>query len=92
MEWTFGLNARYYYKVVYDPTHEKKMIGFILPNSKIEKNIAEYVVPIDEIEKKQHLIFLVHYPIVLKTIWKQDFLNGNILLPLIKIINPINEI
>lgn len=41
----------YYYKVVYDPTGEKKMIALILPNEKGTKPLPSYVVSVDKVEQ-----------------------------------------
>ncbi len=40
----------YYYKVIYDSTDEPKMIGLVLPNTKGEKSLDDYVVSVDYIE------------------------------------------
>jgi len=40
----------YYYKVIYDPTGEKKMIALVLPNKKCTKHLQVYVVSVDHIE------------------------------------------
>ncbi|PCJ28396.1 MAG: DNA/RNA endonuclease [Flavobacteriales bacterium] len=52
----------YYYKIIYDPTGEKKMIAFIMPNHKIENSILEYVVTVDEVELKTGLDFFSALP------------------------------
>ncbi len=39
----------YYYKIVYSPAKEK-MIGFVMPNKKIDNSLAAYVVDVNEIE------------------------------------------
>jgi len=41
----------YYYKVIYDPTGDKKMIALILPNEKGTQPLQSYVVSVDEVEK-----------------------------------------
>ncbi len=52
---TIGMNKvtvpGYYYKVIYDPTDEQKMIGFIMPNEKLTNSLASYVVTVDKIEE-----------------------------------------
>ncbi len=52
---TIGINKvtvpGYYYKVIYDPTDEQKMIGFIMPNQKITNSLDSYVVTVDKIEE-----------------------------------------
>ena len=47
----------YFYKVIYDPTDEKKIIAFILPNTKIENNLASYQVSVDEVERRTGIDF-----------------------------------
>lgn len=62
---TLGANDTvpgYYYKVIYDPTGEQKMIGFILPNRKIEGSIFEYVVTVDEVELRTGIDFFYALP------------------------------
>ncbi len=58
---TIGLNQvtvpGYYYKVIYDPTNEVKMIGFIMPNEKLTNNLDSYTVAVDEIEKRTGIDF-----------------------------------
>lgn len=58
---TLGVNGvtvpGYYYKVIYDPTGEQKMLGFILPNRKIENSIFDYVVTVDEVELRTGIDF-----------------------------------
>ncbi len=51
-----------YYKVVYAPNKEKKMIAFIMPNHKIENSIFEYVVTVDEVELKTGIDFFSGLP------------------------------
>jgi len=52
----------YYYKVIYDPTDEKKMIAFIMPNRKIENSILDYVVTVNEVELKTGIDFFSALP------------------------------
>ena len=40
----------YFYKVIYDPTDVQKMIAFVLPNRKGEKQLPEYAVTVDYVE------------------------------------------
>ena len=42
---------KYYYKVIYDPTGDQKMIGLILPNQKGQGQLQDYVVTVDSVEK-----------------------------------------
>jgi len=52
---TIGMNQvtvpGYYYKVIFDPTDEQKMIGFIMPNEKLTNSLVSYVVTVDKIEE-----------------------------------------
>jgi endonuclease G len=41
----------YYYKVVYDPTGDKKMIALVLPNEKGTRPLQSYVVSVDKVEE-----------------------------------------
>lgn len=41
---------KYYYKVIYDPTGEEKMIALILPNEKSNEQLVNYVVSVDSVE------------------------------------------
>lgn len=52
----------FYYKVIYDPTKEKKMIAFIMPNQTLAKSIAEYAVTVDEVEFKTGIDFFSVLP------------------------------
>jgi endonuclease G len=47
----------YYYKVIYDPTGEQKMIAFIMPNEKITQDIFHFTVTVDEVEKRTGIDF-----------------------------------
>lgn len=53
---------KYYYKVVYCPKI-KSSVGFILPNQKCDKNLTEYVVNVDSVEKITHLDFYSNLPL-----------------------------
>lgn len=58
---TIGRNKvtvpEYYYKVVYDLTPPQKMIGFILPNKGSRKDLSEFAVTVDQVEKVTGLDF-----------------------------------
>ncbi len=41
----------YYYKAIYDPTGEKKMIALILKNEKSSKLLSSFVVSVDKLEE-----------------------------------------
>ena len=51
-----------YYKVIYDLTGEKKMIGFVLPNDKGTKPLPDYAVSVSNIEKLTGIIFFPCLP------------------------------
>ncbi len=63
----------YYYKVVYDLTPPRKMIGFILPNEGGKKSLRDFAVTVDAVEKATGLDF---FSLVPKT--EQDALEGTI--------------
>ncbi len=52
----------YYYKVVYDPTDEPKMIALVLPNKKGEKQLPDYVVSVDYVESITGIDFFSELP------------------------------
>lgn len=52
----------YYYKIIYDPTGDKKMIGFILKNSNEKQWIQSKVVTVDKIEKETGFDFFPELP------------------------------
>lgn len=41
----------YYYKVLYDPTGEQKMIALILPNEKSSRSLSSFAVTVDKLEE-----------------------------------------
>ena len=51
-----------YYKVIYDLTGEKKMIAFILPNEKGVKQLSDYVVTVDDVERQTGIDFFPCLP------------------------------
>jgi len=55
-----------FYKVIYDLTGEKKMIAFILPNEKGMKQLSEYVVTVDSVQKVTGIDFFPCLPDTLK--------------------------
>ena len=46
-----------FYKVVFDMTPPRKMIGFIIPNKPTENNLISFVIPVSKIEEKTGLDF-----------------------------------
>jgi endonuclease G len=55
-----------FYKVIYDLTGEKKMIAFILPNEKGVKQLSEFVVTVDSVQKVTGIDFFHCLPDTLK--------------------------
>ncbi len=47
----------YFYKVIYDLSGKQKMIGFILPNRKVEASLQVFAVSVDEVEKATEIDF-----------------------------------
>ena len=41
---------KYFYKIIYDPKGQGKMIAFLIPNEKSIKSIQSYVVSVDSVE------------------------------------------
>jgi len=73
---------KYFYKVIYAPSDEKKMIGFIMPNAKTNKPISSYSVTIDEVEQKTGIDFFSSLPDSIenyleKSIGKWEFTSSN---------------
>jgi endonuclease G len=53
----------FYYKVIYDPIGDKKMIGFILPNEKeTGKSLSDYTVTVESIEQITKIDFFHNLP------------------------------
>lgn len=52
----------YYYKVVYDLTPPRKMIGFILPNDGSKYSLRDFAVTVDAVEKATGLDFFSLVP------------------------------
>ncbi len=52
----------YYYKVVYDPTEDSKMIALVLPNARGEKHLQEYVVTVNYVESITGIDFFAALP------------------------------
>lgn len=65
---------KYFYKIILDPKEpEVKIIGFLMPNSKNNKEIRYYAVPVDSIEKVCRLDFFPQLPDLL-----EDSLESNV--------------
>lgn len=52
----------YYYKVIYDPNGKEKMIGFIMPNAKMNNDIDYYAVSVDQVELETGIDFFSGLP------------------------------
>lgn len=52
----------YFFKVIYDPTNQPKMIAFVMPNQASDRPITEYAVPIDEAERLTGFDFFSQLP------------------------------
>jgi len=53
---------KYFYKVVYDPRDQGKMIAFIIPNEKSTKPLQYYFVSVDNLEKITGIDFFPALP------------------------------
>ena len=52
----------HYYKVVYDLTEPKKMIGFILPNTNVKTDLKDFAVTVRQVEEQTGLDFFSLVP------------------------------
>lgn len=52
----------YYFKILYDPTDETKLIAFVLPNEKSDRQLTDYAVAVDEAEKLTGFDFFSQLP------------------------------
>lgn len=52
----------HFFKVIFDPTDDPKMIGFIMPNKKIKDPIANYAVSVDCVETVTGIDFFYALP------------------------------
>ena len=63
---TIGANRvtvpTHHYKVIFDLTPPRKMIGFILPNAGSDKPLAAFAVTVDAVEKATGLNFFSKVP------------------------------
>jgi endonuclease G len=53
---------KYFYKVIYDPRKQGKMIAFLIPNEKSEKPLQNYVVTVDSLESLTGIDFFPELP------------------------------
>lgn len=61
-----------YFKVIFDPTEDLKMLAFILPNRKINEPLTNYVVSVDSVESRTGITFFSELELHL-----QDSLKSN---------------
>jgi endonuclease G len=61
---------QYYYKVIYAPKGQGKMIALVLPNEKGTKQLPEYVVSVDYVESLTGIDFFPTLNDSLKMLWK----------------------
>jgi endonuclease G len=52
----------YYYKVIYDPTDQPKMIAFVLPNEGSTRPVSDFAVSTDEVEQLTGFDFFSQLP------------------------------
>ncbi len=52
----------YYYKIIYDPTDEPKILAFVLPNEKSDRPLYDFAVTVDEAEKLTGFDFYSQLP------------------------------
>jgi endonuclease G len=53
---------KYFYKVIYDPKGQGKMISFLIPNEKSTKSLQSYVVSVDSVESLTGIDFFPELP------------------------------
>ena len=52
----------YFFKIIYDPTDEPKLIAFVFPNEKSDRPLTDYVLSVDEAEKLTGFDFFSQLP------------------------------
>lgn len=52
----------YFFKVIYDPTDQPKMIAFVMPNQASDRPLTEFAVPVDEAESLTGFDFFSQLP------------------------------
>jgi len=52
----------YYFKIIYDPTDDPKILAFILPNEKSDRPLYDFAVTVDDAEKLTGLDFYSQLP------------------------------
>jgi endonuclease G, mitochondrial len=59
---------KYFYKVIYDPIGQGKMIAFLIPNEKSTKLLQTYVVSVDSVESLTGIDFFPELPDTLENL------------------------
>ncbi|HET6557433.1 MAG TPA: DNA/RNA non-specific endonuclease [Prolixibacteraceae bacterium] len=52
----------YFFKVIYDPTDQPKMIAFVMPNQASDQPLTDFTVPVDEAERLTGFDFFSQLP------------------------------
>jgi endonuclease G len=52
----------YFFKIIYDPTGEPKMIAFVLPNQKSDRPLTDFAVTVDKVEQLTGFDFFSQLP------------------------------
>lgn len=52
----------YFFKIIYDPTDEPKLIAFVFPNEKSDRPLSDYVLSVDDTEKLTGYDFFSQLP------------------------------
>jgi endonuclease G, mitochondrial len=59
---------KYFYKIIYDPKGQGKMIAFLIPNEKSTKPLQSYVVSVDSVESLTGIDFFPELPDTLENL------------------------
>jgi endonuclease G len=62
---------KYFYKVIYDPIGQGKMIAFLIPNEKSTKSLQTFVVSVDSVETLTGIDFFPELPDTLEYLLKR---------------------
>lgn len=54
---------KYFYKVIYDPRGQGRMIAFLIPNENSEKPLQNYIVTVDSLENLTEIDFFPELPV-----------------------------
>jgi endonuclease G len=83
---TIGRNKvtvpKYYYKVIYDPKRQGKMIAFLMPNENSSKPLKDFVVTVDSLERMTGIDFFPELPDIIESalesqICSSEWFNGS---------------